>query len=434
MKRVVIVGGGPGGLSAAFRLKKNPNVSVAVLEKEAEPGGRVKSMDLPQGFAADRSAQSYARNYTNTLALFRELHIENHLDPVDERKFFALFRDGAMQPLPTGLGSFLATRTLTLGEKACLALFGVSAILRSRRGGMVNPGLYAAQDRVSLSGYSVRAFGQKSTDEIVRAGVSMLMADLEEVSLAFAYSLFPLMMSPHMVLRHGNGTFTAALAAECGDVRLQDAAASVRIRDRRVLGVETEKGGFLEADHVVVATRARQAAEVLGGLGEEERAFLAEIPYSTCLQVVFGAPRPYLPCWGMFFPPAAGTFIASLTEESFKSPGRAPAGHGLTQAFITGKSARDMMDESDDAIVEKTHQEVLRLFPDYPGERLFGRVVRQREAMVIPYPGFYGRMREFRSKATAVRGLHLVGDYVSNPVIEASVTLAERAAAEILRG
>ncbi|MBB3396182.1 flavin-dependent dehydrogenase [Rhizobium sp. BK060] len=46
---VVIVGGGPAGLSAAIRLKQvNPDVSVVVLEKGAEVGAHILSVEVPR--------------------------------------------------------------------------------------------------------------------------------------------------------------------------------------------------------------------------------------------------------------------------------------------------------------------------------------------------------------------------------------------------
>ena len=54
--RVVIVGGGVAGLTAAYRLGRHPGVETILLERDEEPGGRVRTKTLPDGFYADDSA------------------------------------------------------------------------------------------------------------------------------------------------------------------------------------------------------------------------------------------------------------------------------------------------------------------------------------------------------------------------------------------
>ena len=53
---VVIVGGGIGGLYAAWRLMKSTNLTVCVMEASHRFGGRFHTVTMPGGFTADLGA------------------------------------------------------------------------------------------------------------------------------------------------------------------------------------------------------------------------------------------------------------------------------------------------------------------------------------------------------------------------------------------
>jgi phytoene dehydrogenase-like protein len=72
-KKVVVVGAGLAGLSAALILE-NEGVSVTVLESSDRPGGRVTSDDI-DGFICDRGFQLINANYPEikNLGLIKEV-------------------------------------------------------------------------------------------------------------------------------------------------------------------------------------------------------------------------------------------------------------------------------------------------------------------------------------------------------------------------
>lgn len=53
---VLVVGGGIGGLYTAWRLMKNTNLTVCVLEASQRFGGRFHTILMPGGFPADLGA------------------------------------------------------------------------------------------------------------------------------------------------------------------------------------------------------------------------------------------------------------------------------------------------------------------------------------------------------------------------------------------
>ena len=61
-RRVVVIGGGIAGLTAAFRLQQ-AGASILVLEAAGRPGGRLTT-DTVDGYVIERGTQAIARDAT----------------------------------------------------------------------------------------------------------------------------------------------------------------------------------------------------------------------------------------------------------------------------------------------------------------------------------------------------------------------------------
>ncbi len=132
-------------------------------------------------------------------------------------------------------------------------------------------------------------------------------------------------------------------------------------------------------------------------------------------------------------PRSCGSFLCYVTEETFKSAERAPDGAGLTQVFAIGDPARELLRLEDEEITDRIWAEVKRLLPDYP-ERRSSHLIRRDQAMLAPAPGYQRELQGFRANISRITGLHLISDYQANPLIEASVHLAEQTVKRILGG
>lgn len=430
--RVVILGAGVAGLTAAYRLGQHGGVEVILLERDGEPGGRVRTRTLPDDFHVDDSAQFLCANYRKTMKLVREIGVADQLEDIDPETFAAIYRDGQILPIPATLTGLLRTEAFAPAQKLALVRLAVLCALGYRRGAYLEPSRLRRYDHVRLSEFVTQRYGPWLLDEIVDPTVAMTMSPAEDLSLGYAISTASLLLTKHYAFRRGNGTFTRRLASSCSAVKLASAASRIVIESDRVVGVELEGDASpLSADAVICATAAREAASLLEGSLEDEARFLEKVPYSTCVQALFATDAPYLPCWGLAIPRSCGSFLSYLTEETFKSRARAPGGAGLTQVFVIGDPARELLRLEDKEIADRIWAEVRRLLPDYPDSR-FSDVIRRERAMVAPAPGYQSRLREFNTRISGIRGLHLVSDYQTNPLMEGSVHLAERAVGGIL--
>jgi oxygen-dependent protoporphyrinogen oxidase len=351
----------------------------------------------------------------------RELGVEEELEEMRPEDFAAIYRDGRILPTPATATGLLRSTTIAPAEKLALIRLAILCALRYRRGSYVQPSLLRRYDDVRLSEFVTRKFGVRILDEIVDPIVSMTMCAAEDLSLGYLISTASLMLTKHYAFRRGNGTFTRRLASACPAVKLGSTARRIVIENDRVTGVELETDtSLLQADAVICATPARGAAALLGDALPDEARFLEEIPYGTCVQALFATDAPYLPCWGLAMPRSCGSFLCYVTEETFKSGARAPDGAGLTQVFAIGGPARELLRLEDEEIADRIWTEVRRLLPEYP-ERRFSQVIRRERAMVAQAPGYQRALQEFNARISRIRGLHLISDYQTNPLIEGSV-------------
>ncbi len=112
---------------------------------------------------------------------------------------------------------------------------------------------------------------------------------------------------------------------------------------------------------------------------------------------------------------AAGAGLAGLAliVENNKAPDRAPAGHGLLSVCWEMSAAAAWMQRSDDELVARSLQTVLRLFPELPGTADFTYVRRWPLALPQKRVGVYQRVAEFTSNIDPASRIQFAGDYLS---------------------
>ncbi|HWG85318.1 MAG TPA: protoporphyrinogen oxidase, partial [Deinococcales bacterium] len=116
MSRVVIVGGGVSGLTAAYRLRQQ-GLDVTVIERDSEAGGQARS-SKHDGFVLDWGPGGFLANAPMTLELAAELGLGAQLRPAaDAAKTRFLFSGGRIRALPDNPRSFVTSDLLTPLDK-----------------------------------------------------------------------------------------------------------------------------------------------------------------------------------------------------------------------------------------------------------------------------------------------------------------------------
>jgi protoporphyrinogen/coproporphyrinogen III oxidase len=386
--RVVVVGGGVAGLTAAYRLVgSEPAPEVTVLEAGAHAGGRLATAEVG-GLELDAGPDSLVARKPWAVELCRDLGIE--LIEPGSRGAFAWTARGLV-PLPTS----------ALGIPADLdELARWPGLSRAGRARAITDLVRRARPPVgdeSLGSLLRRRLGDEATDRLVAPLLGGLFAgDVDRLGVRATFpelagwerdfgslirgakaALRPAAETGPMFLRPADGVSALpdALSERLGPERLRAGApATTIVADGAGYLVRTAAGD-LHADAVVVATPSYLTAELLGALAPPS---LREIPYvgtSVVLLVYPEGTADALPDATGFVVPAGAAPMTAATFISRKWPDPACGDRAVVRSFVGAAGTEDVLDASDDDIVQAVCRHLAAVLP-LPDRAEAARVVR----------------------------------------------------------
>jgi oxygen-dependent protoporphyrinogen oxidase len=434
MTRIVIVGGGISGLSAAFRIRQQlPAAELTLLEARSTVGGNVGT-DHVNGFTVERGPNGIFDAKPHTVQLCRDLGLGGQLIPASEgsRKNRFVFVNSRLHRLPADPLGLLRTPVLSLrGRLAMLAE-------PFRR----KPGRLPADE--SVAAFARRRFGKEAADVFVDALVTGIHAgDPERLSVRAAFPRLPKFEAEcGGVIR---GFLRAAKerrrAAEARGEKpqpqrmwsfrgglqvlidaLREQLGSVVRTGVNVKRVEKTADGWLvhadgrdawPADQVVLTTPAYHQAEVLADLAPELAAEISGIRYNAVSVVALGyreADAPVRPDgFGYIAPQNTRRDVLGVQWCSSTFPDRAPPGFVLWRALCGEVNRPDVTALPDDELLRAVHAE-MRVTMGVTGEPAFSRIVRWPKAIPQYEIGHPRRVERVMALANRHRGLTLGGN------------------------
>jgi oxygen-dependent protoporphyrinogen oxidase len=450
--RVVVVGGGVTGLTAAHRLVKLGH-ETCLLERTERTGGIVAT-DRASGRVLEWGPDCFlsgTKPWARDLAL--ELGLESELVGTrpENRRSFVLCR-GRLEPIPhgfhliapTAIEPFLRSRILSHpGKVRALAELSMSPhpakdeSLRSfvtRRFGrelfarLAEPlvaGIYTA-DPAHLS---LRAtFPQFLDMERDRGSVTAALWGREVAASGARYGLF-------VSFKHGVATFTEALRRSLpeGCIATGTDVRAVR-REHDAFVVEHERG-VERADAVLVALPGPQASRVLAGEAELSR-LLGKIPYASAATVnlVFRREqiRHPLDAAGFVIPSVEKRYVLACSFSSSKFEDRVAPGEVLLRAFLGGPKGRERLEASHHEIVLRTLDDLAPLL-GIEGEPRLSHVSVMRDAMPQYHLGHLDLVASVEAQLSEIPGLALAGNALHGVGIPDCVRSAEEAVRSLTR-
>jgi oxygen-dependent protoporphyrinogen oxidase len=450
-QRLTIVGGGISGLAAAFELVDRTRdradaPEVVCLEAGERPGGHVGS-DQVDGFTCEWGPNGFLDNSPATPDLIRRLGIEARLQPSDPAaELRYLYRGGRLHEVPMGVGPFLRSGMLTVGEKLRLAVEGLQPAKRN-----------GAEE--SILDFASRRIGGGAARVMVDAMVSGIYAgDSRKLSLEATFPRMAAMEREHGSLtrallakrkaakavagpgqgrltsfRGGMGELIAALAAALGP-RLRTGA-TVRAVERLGTGylLRLGDGTTLAADQVALTVPAWSAAPMVEGLDPALAGALGEIPSAPVVVChlgfaeddLAGMPRGF----GFLIPRDEGLRLLGVLWASQIFPGRAPGGKALYTCMIGGARDTESIDWPDEKVV-RTILDELHTTMHLHAQPVFTRIVRHRRGIPQYTLGHLDRLHRADASLARLPGLHLGGNSYrgvsANDCIRLAGTLADR--------
>lgn len=433
---VAVVGAGLCGLTAAHRLAQ-AGWKATVFESTGAAGGRVQTF-RSCGYQVDIGASAFSGAYEPYIRLVDELGIGYR--PVSP--WVAIPRGGRAHLLNMDrmVASGLRTRLLPASAKLRLARLALDVARAKRRDQLDYSDMRKAAplDTETVRAYALRRLtaeiDQYLCDPIVR---TMLIADSDKVSKVELFSgIANIFASRIYAIEGGQGRVCEALAERldvrlgCPVERVVPAGAGVEVAHRDSSGATATE----RYDAAVVAVPLPVALRICPDHASLLAPLSESLGYTRCLKVAIGTTvQPRTPAFLVQFSSREDPDVALLFLDHNKCPDRAPAGHALIDAcWETGASERSM-DASDDTIVERTLQSVLRLFPELAGKVDFTHVTRWSHALPLTSLGAYRKIGDFNAAVDPSAPIQFAADYMSAAGQNTAVALGNRAA-ENLRG
>ncbi len=433
-RRVVVVGAGIAGLSAALRLRQ-AGAQVTVFESSDRVGGRTSS-ETHDGYLYERGTQFFTSTYRNALGLIKEMGLQADLRTTSP--WITVFHNGRPRRMPSGM--LFGVYALTSGLLSVRDLVRFIRHTGSRR--WPAPDNYSAwaeyddQDAASWSAPRLGRAAEYLLEPVLAGGA---MQRIEETSRACALALLANTangQSKDLTLAHGNDSLPRAMAARV-DVKLEAPVQTIEATsDAVTVRLPTET---VRADAVVLATTASAAAGIYRAADTIERELMATL-YGSVIKVGLATGRDWsndpglTNVWAMMIPRGERRQIVSVTMESAKDPKRVVKGGEMLNLFVTADNAERMMDWPDEQVVSAVAADVERLFPGAFAAQQFTRIARWPEGMPKSPVGRARALAEYRRTRPRDNRVWLAGDYMGMPLLESAIETGTWAARRILEG
>jgi oxygen-dependent protoporphyrinogen oxidase len=220
-----------------------------------------------------------------------------------------------------------------------------------------------------------------------------------------------------------------------GAVRLKERVVGVARDDGGRWRVATAGGAAYEADALVLAPEAHQAARMVRYVDPGLAHLLEGIPHASSATVSLAYRRAEvghpLDGFGFVVPHAERRPIIACTFSSVKYAGRAPAGHVLLRVFLGG-ALNEAALEGDDAALVATAREQIGPLLGITAEPALARVTRHVRAMPQYHVGHEARATAIEQAVGRHPGLELAGGAYRGVGIADCVRSGEAAAERAL--
>jgi oxygen-dependent protoporphyrinogen oxidase len=448
LSRIVILGGGIAGLTAAYDLGRR-GLDVLLLEGEERLGGLISTFGR-NGFVMDGGPDAFLRSKPHARELCEELGLGGELIPTNpERKRVYVLYEGRLQPLPDGFRLTVPTRLLPLLGSRLFTLRGKLRMLcepfvPSRKG----------EGEESVASFVRRRFGEQALD---RAGEPLLAGihcgDAERLSMD---GLFPSLtdlekrygsLTRGMLSQRARGDESVFLSLAGGMSRLverlaQEIRGEIRLGQRAV-AIKRREGGFeitlateerINAGALVLALPLRVSQALLEGVAPLAAIELSRIE-TVSTAVVFHAFRAErvghpLDGYGFVVPVSEPNRLLAATFVSTKFPSRAPPAYVLLRTFLGGRREPAILNATDAEIERVSLRELERVLGTL-GAPIFSRVVRWADRTPQVEVGHRSRIEAFERAIADVPGLFVLGSGLRGVGIPDSIAAARALAASL---
>jgi len=419
---VVVVGGGPAGIAAAFELSA---YKVLLLEADNRLGGRLKSYDRGD----------YWLNVGGHLFPGEGSHIQGMLEklalrtiPIPGSKFAVVF--GGKFYNTSRVETYPLTLPMTVRERLGMIRVGLTmlrAVRNWHKAADSRPGETEAARRARMATYlGDRSFQQligkppKRVEAIFRSSARRAASEMDVQSAGVAVSLFSAVWAGKkstmaLNLDGGSEHFGMGAAKALGDrVSLRSPVTRVA-QDGDIVTVEYEHDGekrLARARHAIMAVPAPIASRVVTGLPSDVASTIAKVTYGPFLAMGIMTdeqqPMPYDRVYATTTPDQSFDMFFNHANP-MRQPGQRRRG-GSLMVYSGGDPAAKLMGSSDAEITQTYLDDLYRLFPALKGAVKETVIQRWELGNIYRKPGMdFGPMLRYCERRDTK--IHFCGDW-----------------------
>lgn len=410
MLDVAIVGAGPAGLDAAYRLRDR---KIAVFEREREVGGRTRTA-IVAGEPINRGAL-YVYYGTETEAICNELGIG--VLPVEPSTYSLHYRGTTVTEVDAGD----LVRDLPIPDAAKSDFLDLLVSLRNLYGEHAAHGLLESSQSLSRQSFAdFLGTREPEVAEILRTACICASTTYPEdlstqYALRYVASYFVKDHDHRGYIPGGMQTMSLALQQRLGDaVRLNSTVSAVeKLPTGFALWVTTASGTErVEAREVVMAVPGPLVATLAPWLPEWKLRAIEDVPTAESIVMAVVLETDGSSPWDqVYFIPTVGTAFQGMIQGRVGPAFRPhPTGKTTIYAYAHRDAVREALNEPDEAVEARWIEDFYRVFPAARG-KVAGTYLQK-------WPECFAYIRADRAEPLAlvqrpVDGMHFAGDYAS---------------------
>ncbi len=468
MKKVVVIGGGITGLSAAYVLHKARHSGEAVdyllVEKDGRLGGKILTEKI-DGFTVEGGPDCFLSEKPWVARMAGELGIEDRIIGSNEAsKRTYVFADGRLNQLPDGLMGLVPTKLVPFALSPLISWPGKIRMAFD----LVIPQKKTGEDE-TLGSFVTRRLGREALDKIAEPLIGGIHAgDPDQMSLKASFPRFIQMEQKYgsliramlagrrnmpkpkppepgkaqktffMTFRDGMAELTDTIVSRLDKSKILTGKTVDRIEEKPGRGYVVYINGMepVEADAVVLAAPADSAAEIVRDLDKEIAENLAGIPQATSATVNLAFKRSdvhkSLEAFGFIVPISEKRKIKAGTYSSTKWNHRTPSDeYVLIRAFVGGARNQELVYQSDEDMIKMVMAE-LRDIIGLTAEPVMYRIYRWVKGMPQYTVGHLDRVANIEKRLADHPGLYVVGGSYKGVGVGDCINVGSQAAEKAL--
>lgn len=440
-RRIVIIGGGLSGLSAAFYIRKyykeagiKPNI--VLLEKDKTLGGKIETLHR-DGFVIEKGPDSFLASKTEMIDLAKELELDHELVTTNPKamKTYVLQRD-KLHPMPTGLVLGIPTELKPFLSSGLISFGGKVRALMD----LILPRQRSIDDQ-SLGQLIERRLGTEVMENLTEPLLSgMYAGNIHEISLQ---ATFPQLgeierefgslirgitaerksnktdlstkSNPLLTFKKGLQSLVHGLIHELHDVEQRTEAAVVSIHASGNTSAPYElvlkNDERLFADEIYITTPNSVAAELLRP--HMDVSALDAVNYVSVANLVMAFNKKDIVIdddgSGFLVPCKEGRNITACTWTSKKWPHTSPDDKVLMRCHVGRSGDEQNVQLPDEALTELVSKD-LREIMGITAKPIFTEITRLEHSMPQYPVGYLGNLSKFhRDLEKSLPEIYVVG-------------------------